>query len=114
MKKSDFDRPPEYYDDIEIPFDKWREICRFKDQATALFDRRWQEATAVIDLVARKIGIDPDTTGDWLYGLYDDETSPLADKLDEYFDRGDKVKLKKRIDELETENRILRSLIGKE
>lgn len=111
--ESGFDRPDDYYDRPGLTVDFLVSLCKLKDRSTAMFDKRWQSAKDVIDLVAKRIGIDPDDTDHWLYGLVDGR-SPLADKLDEYFDRsGDKVKLKKRIDELETENSVLRSLIGK-
>ena len=110
---SEFDRPEEYYDKIEMPptVEKYREMLRFKDRGTALYDKRWQAAVAVIDLIATRLDIAD--KGHYLYGLVDDR-SPLVDKMDDYFDRsGDKVKLKKRIAELENENHVLRSLIGK-
>jgi hypothetical protein len=108
---SDFDHPEDYYDTLEISPDQWRGLCKLKDKTLALFDRRWHSAMEVIDLIARRIGIDPETSGLYLYGLIDGE-SPLAGKIDEYFDRsGDKVKLKRAIDDLERENAVLRSLI---
>jgi hypothetical protein len=113
MFKSEFDRPESYYEDIDFPtIGDYREMLRFKDRNTALYDVRWQTAKAVIDLMAETIGAN--LKGELLYGLDYDERSPLVDKLVDYFDRsGDKVKMKKRIDELENENRVLRSLHGK-
>lgn len=113
---SDFDRPDSYYEKEGV---NWQELAKLKDRGTALYDKRWQAACEVIDIIARKVGIDPDKTGLCIYGVdWDGRTktasSPLADKIDEWFDKsGDKVKLKKRIDELENENRVLRSLVGK-
>ena len=60
------------------------------------------------------VGIDPENTGLWLYALDCDGSSPIARKLEKYISRaGDKAKLKKRVDELENENRVLRSLLRK-
>ncbi len=88
-------------------------ICMVKDRTAALFDKRCQAARDVIDLIARRVGIDPENTGFWLYALDADRSSPIVAKMDDYFSRsGDKVKLKKRIDELEQENSVLRSLIS--
>ena len=111
---SDFDRPESYYEGkTESHLMSYAEMMRFKDQNTALYDKRWQAACEVIDLISSRVGVDADALGLNLYGL-DSEGSPLVNRLDDYFDRsGDKVKLKKRIDELENENRVLRSVIGK-
>lgn len=110
--KSDFDRPAEYYEEIQMPvIGDYRDMLRFKDQSTARYDIRYQAAKAVIDLVADRIGLQD--KGHYLYAP-SNGSSPLVEKLDEYFDRsGDKVKLKKRIEELEYENQVLRSLVGK-
>lgn len=113
---SDFDRPDSYYEAEGV---NWQDLAKLKDRSTALYDKRWQAACEVIDIIARKVGIDPQESGLYLYGVdWDSKTkaasSPLADKIDSWFDKsGDKVKLKKRIDELENENQVLRSLIGK-
>jgi 3-oxoacyl-ACP reductase-like protein len=111
---SDFDRPKEHYDSCvkELSGEQWRDLCVFKDKNTALFDKRWQSAKAVIDIVACRIGIPPLETGHFLYSLIHGR-SPLADKLDDYFDHsGDKAKLKKRIGELEAEVKALGSIIA--
>lgn len=113
---SDFNRPDSYYETEGV---NWQDLAKLKDRGTALYDKRWQAACEVIDIIARKVGIDPEKSGLCLYGVnWDSKTkiasSHLADKIDEWFDRsGDKVKLKKRIGELENENQVLRSLIGK-
>jgi hypothetical protein len=108
---SDFDHPEDYYSALEMRQDEWRGLCKLKDKNLALLDRRWREAREVIDLIAKRIGIDPETSGSHLYGAIDGE-SLLASKLDGYFDRsGDKVKLKRAIDDLERENAVLRSLV---
>lgn len=89
-------------------------FCRMKDQSNNMFLQRAAAAQEVIDLLARKVGIDPEKCGLLLYTLDPDGSSPIADKMDDYFSRsGEKAKLKKRIDELENENRILRTLIQK-
>ena len=112
---SDFDRPPEYYEKIGMPtIEEYQEVLRFKDKNTALYDKRWQAAKAVIDAIARYVGIDPDECGLYIYAPDNgDGESEMLRRLDSWFDRsGDKVKLKKRIDELENENAVLRSLVG--
>lgn len=84
-----------------------------KDQTIGLFERRFNAAKEVIDLAARRVGIDPGNTGFWLYSLDPNGSSPIVAKMDEYFDRGgDKLKLKKRVDELEKETIYLRSIIA--
>ncbi len=89
-------------------------FCRMKDRSNNMFLKRAAAAQAVIDLLARKVGIDPEKCGLDLYVLDSDGTSPIAEKMDEYFSRsGEKAKLKRRIDELENENRILRSVVQK-
>jgi hypothetical protein len=96
-----------------IAVEVYRNMLRFKDKNTALFDKRWQAAKLVIDAIARYVGIDPDTCGMYLYAPDDDKgDSEMLRRLDDWFDKsGDKVKLKKRIDELERENETLRSII---
>lgn len=87
-------------------------ICKVKDRSIVLFDKRYRAAQEVIDLIARRIGIDPENSGFWLYALDADGSSPIVALMDEYFNRGgEKVKLKKRVKELEDENNFLRSLI---
>ena len=89
-------------------------ICCLKNKTNDMFIRRYNAAKEVIDLIARWIGIDPDNSGFWLYALDLDGSSPIVAKIENYFSRsGDKAKLKKRIDELEHENSVLRSLIQK-
>lgn len=103
-----------YYEGKEITPEGWASICRLKDKNNALFDKRWQAAKGVIDIISARVGIDPDDTGYYLYSPDYNGSSPIVAKMDEYFSRsGDKVKLKKRIDELEEENRVLRSLLRK-
>jgi hypothetical protein len=109
--KSEFDRPDEYYASKDLTPEQWRDLCKLKDRNIALYDKRWQAAKEVIDAIAEWAGISDN--GRYLYGLVDGQT-PIIDKLEGYLShRGDKVQLKKRIDELETENRVLRSLVGK-
>ncbi|MCL2856157.1 MAG: hypothetical protein FWE19_00330 [Oscillospiraceae bacterium] len=88
-------------------------------QSAALYDKRWQAACEVIDIIAEKVDVDADALGLNLYAAdWNHKTqtasSPLADKIDQWLDKGgDKVKLKKRIAELEAENNVLRSLARK-
>ena len=89
-------------------------LCRMKDKTIAIFERRYTEARKVINLIAEKIGIDPIDSGLWLYSLDADGSSAVAAKIDDYLSRsGEKARLKKRVDELEKENSILRSLLTK-
>lgn len=112
--QSDFEHEDGYYDGKNISSEGYATICRMKDRTNALLDRRVQAAKEVIDLIAKRIGIDPQDTCYFLYAPDYDGSSPLLRKIDEYLSRGgDKVKMKKRIDELENENQVLRSLIGK-
>ncbi|MCL2249113.1 MAG: hypothetical protein FWC13_07555 [Oscillospiraceae bacterium] len=115
--RSEFDRDNSYYEKFDgMETSQVQEIIKFKDKNTALFDKRWQSACEVIDTIAEKIEIDPKTCGHHIYGIkWNHETatasSDLADELDKYFNKsGEKVKLKKRISELEKENEILRTL----
>ncbi len=114
---SDFDRPADYYASIEMPtVGSYREMLRFKDKNTALFDKRWKSAKEVIDMVAREIDIDPENCGLYLYSPMQrpggEFESPLVEKMRRWFDKsGDKVKLKKRIAELEAQVSTLRELI---
>lgn len=87
-------------------------ICKMKDRTITLFEKRYHAAREVIDIIAKRVDIDPEDTGFWLYAPDLDGSTPIVAKMDDYFSRsGDKVKLKKRISELEEENRILRSLL---
>ena len=89
-------------------------LCRMKDKTIVIFERRYTEARKVIDLIAEKIGIDPIDSGLWLYSLDADGSSAIAVKIDDYLSKsGEKVRLKKRVDELEKENSVLRSLLTK-
>ena len=92
-------------------------LCRLKDKSVDLFTRRYNAAKRVINLTARKVGIDPDNTGYWLYspdetGTDGEEDSPICRKIEELISRsGEKAQLKRRIQELLTENDVLRSLL---
>ena len=93
-------------------------LCRMKDKNNDLFVRRYEAARRVIDAVARKVGYDPETCGLDLYIPEDDGeggyTSPIVQRIDEWLSRsGEKAQLKRRVQELEQENKLLRSLIGK-
>ena len=90
------------------------QFCRMKDRSNDLFYKRFQAARDVIDLIAEKIGIDPENTSFWLYAPDYDGTTPIIKRIEEWFSRsGEKAKLKRRIQELEQENELLRSLIQK-
>ncbi|WP_069989397.1 hypothetical protein [Massilioclostridium coli] len=65
-------------------------------------------------MIASEIGIDPNNTSYWIYAPDENGTSPILGKIEEWFSRsGEKAKLKRRLQELEQENAILRSLIQK-
>lgn len=89
-------------------------FCRMKDRSNDMFFRRYQAAREVIDIIARKVGIDPEDTSFWLYAPSEDGKTPIVNRIEEWFSRsGEKAKIKRRLQELEQENAILRSLIQK-
>lgn len=93
-------------------------LCRLKDKNNDLFVRRYEAARKVIDVIAQKVGYDPEKSGFEFYIPEDDGkggyTSPIIRRIDEWLSRsGEKARLKRRVQELEQENAILRSLIGK-
>jgi hypothetical protein len=110
--KSGFDHPRGYYGDRHDGYD-WRFIAEFKDQTIILYDKRWQAAKLVIDAIARRIGLNLIVRESYLYAPDGaNGESAILRKLEEYLDRsGDKVQLKRRINELERENAVLRSLV---
>ena len=90
------------------------QLCSAKDFTNDLFVRRWEAARAVIDIIAKQVGIDPKSNDFWLYAPYEDGTTPISDRIESWFSRsGEKAQLKRRLQELEQENAILRSLIQK-
>lgn len=90
------------------------QFCLLKDRGNDMYFRRYQAAKEVIDMIAKKVGIDPENTGFWLYAPDTEGTSPMLKRIDEWLSRsGEKAKIKRRVQELEEENRILRSLIQK-
>jgi len=94
-----------------ISADNLLNILFLRTKTSKLFMRRYENACEVIDLIAEEL--DLNDKGQYLYAPIDGKT-PLVEKIRQYLDRsGDKAKLKKRIDELENENSVLRSLIGK-
>lgn len=104
----------EHYANSGITIDGYAVICAMKDRTNARLNKQVQAAKDVINMIAEYVGINPKNTGYYLYAPDYDDSSPLLEKIDEYFSRsGDKVKMKKRIEELENENSVLRSLIHK-
>lgn len=90
------------------------DFCRMKDRSNDMYFRRYQAAREVINLIAKEVGIDPENTGFWLYAPETDGGSPILNRIKEWVSRsGEKAQLKKRAQELEQENTILRSLIQK-
>lgn len=89
-------------------------FCLMKDRSNDIFFRRYQAAREVIDLIAKQVGIDPENTGLWLYAPDLDGTTPIVKRMEDWFSRsGEKAQLKRRLQELEQENSLLRSLIQK-
>ena len=79
-----------------------------------MFVRRYEAAREVIDIIAKAVGIDPQDSGFWLYAPNEDGTTPITDRIESWFSRsGEKVQLKRRVQELEQENAILRSVLQK-
>lgn len=107
MKQS---KDPYRYD--TFPRETLAKFCQMKDRSNDMFFRRYQGAQEVIDIIAEQVGINPKNSGFWLYAPEPDGTSPISKKIEEWVSRsGEKAKLKKRLQELEQENAILRSLI---
>ena len=105
-------KDPHRYD--TLPKEDLAMLCRIKDKSNDLFVRRYEAARAVIDIISRQVGIDPDTSGLSLYYPDLDGSSIIARRIEEWVSRsGDKAILKKRVQELEQENLILRSLLQK-
>ena len=101
-------------DYMEFKKEALAQFCGLKDRLNDRLMRRCQAAWSVIDIIARAVGINPDDSGLWLYAPDEDGTTPITDRMESWFSRsGDKAKLKRRIQELEQENSILRSLLQK-
>lgn len=89
-------------------------LCRMKDKSNDIYYRRYQAACEVIDLIAKHVGIDPENTSSWLYTPEADGTTPIVRRIEDWFSRsGEKAQLKRRLQELEQENALLRSLLQK-
>lgn len=89
-------------------------LCKMKDRSIDLFFKRYQAAQEVIDIIAKQVGINPDNTGYWLYAPDCDGSSPILRRIENWISRsGEKAQLKRRVQELEQENALLRSLIQK-
>lgn len=105
-------KDPYRYD--TFPAETLAHFCLMKDRSNDLLAKRVEAARAVIDLIARKVGINPADTCFWLYAPNAEGSSPILDRIEEWFSRsGEKAQLKRRIQELEQENSVLRSLIKK-
>lgn len=90
------------------------DFCRMKDRSNDMFFKRYQAAREVIDLIAKQVGIDSEDTGFWLYAPDLDGSTPILKRIEEWFSRsGEKAKIKRKLQELEQENALLRSLIQK-
>ncbi len=107
---SDIEKSPDDY--MKCGKEGLAVICCIKNKTNDVFMRRYKAARAVIDIIARQIGINPDNCGFWLYAPNVDGTSPISERIENWLSRsGEKAQLKRRIQELESENAVLRSLI---
>lgn len=89
-------------------------LCKMKDRSNDMFFKRYQAAQEVIDIIAKQVGINPDNAGYWLYAPDCGGSSPILRRIEEWISRsGEKAQLKRRVQELEQENAILRTLIQK-
>lgn len=105
-------KTPEHY--IECSKEGLAIICSLKDKSIDLFTRRYKAAREVIDIIAKSVGINPDDCGFWLYAADTDGTTQISKKIESWFSRsGEKAQLKRRVQELEQENAILRSVLQK-
>jgi len=105
-------KDPHRYDTFSA--ESLAQFCRMKDRSNDLFFKRTEAARQVIDIIARQVGIDPDNTSFWLYAPDIDDTTPIAKRIEDWISRsGEKAQLKKRLQELEQENALLRSIIQK-
>ena len=103
---------PSRYDNFSA--DSLAMFCRMKDRSNDIFMRRCAAAREVIDIIAEQVGINPNKTSFWLYAPDADGSTPIVKRIEEWVSRsGEKAVLKKRIQELEQENSVLRSLIQK-
>lgn len=106
------DKDPYRYDTFSK--ETLADFCRMKDRSNDMYFRRFQAAREVIDIIARKVGIDPGNTSFWLYSPEPDGTTPIVNRIEDWFSRsGEKAQIKRRLQELEQENALLRSLIQK-
>lgn len=107
---SDIEKSPDDY--MKCSKEGLAVIRCLKNKTNDMFFCRYEAAKAVIDVIARQIGINPDNCGFWLYAPNVDGTSPISERIENWLSRsGEKAQLKRRIQELESENAVLRSLI---
>ncbi len=105
-------KTPEYY--MKFTKETLAQFCSMKSKTNDLFMRRYEAAREVIDIIAKAVGIDPDDSSFWLYSAYEDGTTPITDCIKNWLSRsGEKAQLKRRVQELEQENTILRSVLQK-
>jgi hypothetical protein len=85
-------------------------MLRVKSNTIDIFKARWLTARKTIENIARTVDVDPKTTGYEIYLDGEDGGSGfLCERIKSYFDtRGDKVKMKRQIEELEKEVEYLR------
>lgn len=105
-------KDPYRYDSFDK--DTLADFCKMKDRSNDMYFRRFQAAKEVIDQIAKEVGIDPENTSFWLYAPESDGYSPIVNRIKEWVSRsGEKAQLKKKLQELEKENSVLRSLLMK-
>lgn len=87
-------------------------FCRMKDKSINLLLQRCKGAREVIDILADEIGMND--LGLALYFPDEEGSSPILRRISGWVERsGEKAQLKKKVQELERENSLLRSLLQK-
>ena len=105
-------KDPYRYDSFDK--DTLADFCKMKDRSNDMYFRRFQAAKEVIDQIAKEVGIDPENTSFWLYAPESDGYSPIVNRIKGWVSRsGEKAQLKKKLQKLEQENAVLRSLLIK-
>lgn len=86
-------------------------LCRIKDKTINHLSVRLNQARNVIKSIAKRVGINTDKEHYSLYNLGVDGSHEVISIIDEYMKQSESAQLKKRIKELEGENRTLRNMI---
>lgn len=86
-------------------------LCRIKDKTINNLSVRLSQTRNVIKSIAKRVGINTDKERYSLYNLGVDGSHEVISIIDEYMEQSESAQLKKRIKELESENRTLRNMI---